>query len=302
MEPIEISGASKLSAITDRIRDAEVTRRKFMGVVIDGGNNHVTFQTQNVPPKPTLVMDGEPPPPGTVLDWFGEMQVEGRRARVQLYRKGAVSIATAPMGIAAQISRTQEALGVTVDGKPGPETWLAIDHALNKALPPLAVAANFTDERSERAIATLLPDVQAYARALYYKCKDHGLTIKIISGTRSFAEQEVLWQKGRDKSGKVVDKSKVVTNARAGHSNHNYGIAFDVGVFRGRTYITDFAAYAPVGVLGQELGLEWGGSWTNLKDGPHFQLRPAWAAGMSERDMIAELRRQFPNGMGDGIA
>lgn len=45
-------------------------------------------------------------------------------------------------------------------------------------------------------------------------------------------------------------------------------------------------------MLGQGLGLEWGGHWTSLVDEPHFQLRPAWAAGMPERSLLAELRRQ----------
>jgi peptidoglycan L-alanyl-D-glutamate endopeptidase CwlK len=45
-----------------------------------------------------------------------------------------------------------------------------------------------------------------------------------------------------------------------------------------------------VGVLGMELGLEWGGNWTSIVDQPHFQLRPAWAVKVPEREMLAELR------------
>ena len=33
-----------------------------------------------------------------------------------------------------------------------------------------------------------------------------------------------------------------------------------------------------------------GGNWKTIQDEPHFQLRPAWAREMSERDMLAELR------------
>jgi len=45
-----------------------------------------------------------------------------------------------------------------------------------------------------------------------------------------------------------------------------------------------------------ELGLEWGGNWTSIVDQPHFQLRPAWAADLSERDMLAELRDRQSRG------
>ena len=45
------------------------------------------------------------------------------------------------------------------------------------------------------------------------------------------------------------------------------------------------------------MGLEWGGSWKTIVDQPHFQLRPAWAMDLSERDMLAEMRtRQAAGG------
>lgn len=239
---------------------------------------------------------GASAPPGSALDWFGEMRVKGAPAQVQLYRSAAAQ--PSHFGTKLQIGNLQKALKVTEDGRPGPETWSAIEAAIiGKPLPQQAPQDAYTDERSERNIATLQAHVQPYARALYFKCKDHGLSIKIIDGTRTFAEQDALWRKGRDARGKVIDKGKTVTGAKGGYSNHNFGLAFDVGFFRGKVYVTDSNAYAPIGVLGQELGLEWGGTWRTRFDPPHFQLRPAWASDMSEREMIAELRRQFPNGV-----
>jgi len=49
-----------------------------------------------------------------------------------------------------------------------------------------------------------------------------------------------------------------------------------------------------------ELGLDWGGSWKSIVDQPHFELRPAWAADMSERSMLAELRSRRE--LGEAIA
>ena len=156
---------------------------------------------------------------------------------------------------------------------------------------PPALAIATVDARSEKAIATLLPQVQPMARALVQKAAAAGITIRVLSGLRSFAEQDALYAQGRTAPGPIV------TKARGGYSNHNFGIAFDVGVFEGNRYLADSPKYKAVGVLGMDLGLEWGGSWKTIVDQPHFQLRPAWAMDLSERDMLAEMRtRQAAGG------
>jgi peptidoglycan L-alanyl-D-glutamate endopeptidase CwlK len=86
-----------------------------------------------------------------------------------------------------------------------------------------------------------------------------------------------------------------VTNARGGYSNHNFGIAFDVGVFSGSRYLPESPKYKAVGALGTDLGLEWGGSWSSLVDQPHFQLRPAWAKALTGKQLLAELRDRQAN-------
>jgi peptidoglycan L-alanyl-D-glutamate endopeptidase CwlK len=115
---------------------------------------------------------------------------------------------------------------------------------------------------------------------------DKGITIKLISGLRSYEEQAALYAKGRTKPGPKV------TNAPPGYSNHNFGLAFDIGVFQGTKYLPDSPLYKTVGAIGMELGLEWGGNWKTIQDQPHFQLRPDWAQNMTERVMLAELRNR----------
>ena len=44
---------------------------------------------------------------------------------------------------------------------------------------------------------------------------------RITSTLRSFAEQTALYNQGRTTAGQVV------TNAKAGQSNHNFGLSFD---------------------------------------------------------------------------
>ena len=197
------------------------------------------------------------------------------------------------MKLEEMIAAVQKELGVEVDGRAGPETWGAIYAHIVKptvaGVPP-GQAIEAVDARSEKNIATLLPEVQPMARALVQKAAFNGIRIKIISGLRTYAEQDELYAKGRTTPGPKV------TNARGGYSNHNFGIAFDIGVFEGQKYLADSIKYKAVGVLGTDLGLDWGGNWTSIVDQPHFQLRPAWSVDLAEKEMLAELRGRLAAG------
>lgn len=191
------------------------------------------------------------------------------------------------------VSAVQGALGVTVDGKAGPETWIAIYQRIVGRGGGGRVHAPhmpLVDSRSERAIATLLPEVQPLARALVEKAATNGIRIKVISGTRTYEEQDALYAQGRTGPGLIV------TNAKGGFSNHNFGIAFDIGVFESNKYLAESPKYKAVGVLGMELGLEWGGNWRTIVDQPHYQLRPAWAQDLTERQMLAQFRNRMADG------
>lgn len=200
------------------------------------------------------------------------------------------------MRIDEMIAAVQQELGIGVDGKAGPETWGAIYQKICKVkkseMKTVVGALEPVDARSEKIIATLLPEVQPFARALVHKANANGMTIKILSGLRTYDEQNALYAQGRTAPGNKV------TNAKGGFSNHNFGIAFDIGIFEGTKYLGDSPKYKAVGVLGMELGLEWGGNWKTFVDQPHYQLRPLWAAKMAERDMLAELRARKDSGKG----
>ena len=194
------------------------------------------------------------------------------------------------MRVDDMIAAVQKELGVQVDGRAGPETWGAIYARIvkNRRSPTQeALAIDPVDARSEANIATLLPVVRPIARTLVHKSANAGILIKVISGLRTFAEQDRLYAQGRTRPGRKV------TKARGGYSNHNFGIAFDIGVFERNRYLPDSPKYKAVGALGVDLGLEWGGNWTSIVDQPHFQLRPSWAVEISEREMLAELRKRL---------
>lgn len=177
-----------------------------------------------------------------------------------------------------------------IDGEWGPKTQGAFDRyvaTLNKpSASSSAPVVGQVDERSETNIATLLPEVRPLARALVQRAADAGITIKVISGMRTYAEQDALYAQGRTAPGSIV------TNARGGYSNHNFGTAFDVGIFRGGAYVPESPGYKNVGLIGKSIGLEWGGDWQSLRDEPHFELRPKWAASMTSSQILAEFRRR----------
>lgn len=197
------------------------------------------------------------------------------------------------MKMGDMVSAVQKKLNVQVDGKAGPQTWGAIYKSVIGEVPAEGPVngGEQVDERSEKNIATLLPQVRPLAVALIEKAMQHGIVIEIISGTRTYAEQDALYAIGRTKE---LHRGPV-TNAKGGHSNHNFGIAFDIGIFVGEHYLGSSPLYETVGALGEELGLFWGGRWKGFYDGAHFQLRPEWAAGMNESAMLAELRKRKEN-------
>lgn len=130
------------------------------------------------------------------------------------------------------------------------------------------------DPRSEGVIATLLPKAQVLARRFMANTAKAPFVVKLLSGTRTYAEQNALYAQGR------ATKGRVVTNAKGGQSNHNFGLAWDVGIFvngdyyEGRNARED-KAYADLAALtkaGLPNLLEWGGDWNSIKDMPHYQL------------------------------
>jgi peptidoglycan L-alanyl-D-glutamate endopeptidase CwlK len=143
-------------------------------------------------------------------------------------------------------------------------------------------------ERSEKVIDTLLPEVRPWARALVNAAAKKGILIHVTSGYRSYEEQDDLYEQGRSKPGDIV------TDARGGYSSHNFGTAFDVTVFEGGQPKWEGEEYKTVGQLGKQLGLSWGGDWRK-PDEPHFYLKPGWARGLTEPEMMTGLRERHSN-------
>jgi peptidoglycan L-alanyl-D-glutamate endopeptidase CwlK len=125
------------------------------------------------------------------------------------------------------------------------------------------------DDRSEKNIRTLKPEVQPLARKLIETAVAQDIHVKVIGGSRTYEQQNELYAQGRSKPGQIV------TKARGGQSWHNFGMAFDIGIFSadGKKYYGEHKDYARCGQIGESLGLEWGGRW-EFVDEPHFQYNP----------------------------
>lgn len=204
-----------------------------------------------------------------------------------------VGTSAMPENIATVIAMVQTSLHLIADGDPGEKTWEAISHRMDdhEELTDEDISPEKVDARSETEIAELLPEVQPLARQLVHQAAAAGVVIKIISAYRSYDEQNALYAQGRSKPGPIV------TNANGGYSNHNFAIAFDIGVFENGKYMGNSPSYAKVGPIGRALGLAWGGDWKSIKDTPHYELRPTWAAGMNETKMLAGLRDRKARGV-----
>lgn len=128
------------------------------------------------------------------------------------------------------------------------------------------------DGRSREVLSTLHKDAAPWFEAFLVKANTsgilpEGIVAKAISGHRSWEEQNKLYAQGRTSPGKKV------TNARGGYSNHNYGIAIDIGLFKGSTYLPESPYYAKLGAVGKSVGLSWGGDWKSIKDMPHYEVQ-----------------------------
>jgi peptidoglycan L-alanyl-D-glutamate endopeptidase CwlK len=166
----------------------------------------------------------------------------------------------------------------------------AADQAFAAEFDAIARDLGTFDPRSEGNIRTLLPGTQKAARAFLTRAqaKFTDYAVRILSGTRTYAEQDQIYKKGR-----FGNSGKIVTKAKGGQSNHNFGIAWDVGIFDAGKYLTGDTAseskiYKQLAATVMTPDLEWGGDWTSIVDMPHYQLK----LGLT----LAQVRASFEAG------
>lgn len=121
---------------------------------------------------------------------------------------------------------------------------------------------------NSRKLEDLHPVVKKMAEKFIEECDKAGVDVLIYSTYRDAASQDALYAQGRTKPGKIV------TNARAGQSFHNWRVAFDfVPIVAGKARWDDKEAYAKCGNIAESIGLQWAGRWTGkLRETAHCQF------------------------------
>ncbi|HRH31639.1 MAG TPA: RHS repeat-associated core domain-containing protein, partial [Candidatus Paceibacterota bacterium] len=123
------------------------------------------------------------------------------------------------------------------------------------------------DPRTNERISQLDPRVQQPAINFINQTEsDLGVQLRISTGYRSNEEQNRLYMSSR-----TNPPGPWRTNAKAGESYHNYGLAIDVvrmkdGQADWTPVTTDIANIA------KQQGFAWGGDWSGNKDYPHFEM------------------------------
>lgn len=136
-----------------------------------------------------------------------------------------------------------------------------------------------------RKLVDLHPHVRVMAERLLADAKAAGIPLTVTFTLRSMETQAALYAQGRTKPGRIV------TNARAGYSFHNFGLALDVvptellalpswGDTPPHQKHTD-SLWAQVGAIGKAIGFRWGGDFKMIKDRPHFE----WSGTLALADL-----------------
>lgn len=132
---------------------------------------------------------------------------------------------------------------------------------------------------NSRKLEDLHPKVKNLCEIFIKKCDEAGIDVLITSTYRDHESQNALYAQGRTTAGKIV------TNAKAGQSWHNWRLAFDfVPLVNGKAMWADTGLFTKCGRIAESIGLEWAGSWSGkFKETAHCQF----TGGLSLADLQA---------------
>lgn len=177
----------------------------------------------------------------------------------------------APLPFAAEISSAEDSIQFVDD--------VANADIANADWQDWTYVENFAFGK-DRGAMTMITDLNAlhpYFRdrisALIAACKAKGIELAVVETYRTHAKQHEYKTMG-----------KGYTNSGAGKSKHQYGLAVDVvPVVKGVPMWNNTALWRKVGVMGEKLGLRWGGRWRRPYDPGHFE----WTGGVATASLHA---------------
>jgi peptidoglycan LD-endopeptidase CwlK len=128
------------------------------------------------------------------------------------------------------------------------------------------------DEVSESHLKDVHPELARRVRLLAAKCALNGIVIRVTCGVRNWADQTELYNEGR------ITPGKIVTDAMAGYSAHQFGYAVDIvpGEDGWPEFTPDWDAMDPrwkqVLQMANLCHLAEGAQWRTFPDRPHLYL------------------------------
>lgn len=143
----------------------------------------------------------------------------------------------------------------------------------------------------------LLPQVREKLEELETIAEQCGIHFIVTQTLRSQEEQAAYYAQGRQPIAEVnrlrkiaklapinENGNKIITKAKTvWDSFHAYGRAFDIAIVNNDGKIDwgedadwnedGISDWEQLGEIGEEIGLEWGGNFSSLRDLPHYQYR-----------------------------
>ena len=121
------------------------------------------------------------------------------------------------------------------------------------------------DEISVARVQAFHPKVRMDFTDFIDECESQfDITIRVVQGLRTFAQQQDLYEQGRTTAGKIV------TDAKAGQSFHNYGLAIDILPMTTEKPNGDWDYdYSKFVNIASQWSITWGGLFP-IKDLDHF--------------------------------
>jgi D-alanyl-D-alanine carboxypeptidase. len=103
-------------------------------------------------------------------------------------------------------------------------------------------------------------------------CRLKGIEVAVVETFRTHAKQNEYKGMG----------GGTYTNSVGGRSKHQYGLAVDiVPIVNGKPQWKNQTLWRKVGVIGESLGLRWGGRWKRPYDPAHFE----WSGGLTSKQL-----------------
>ncbi len=125
---------------------------------------------------------------------------------------------------------------------------------------------------NSRDLADLDPEARAVCNEHLALCHEAGIELIVTSTWRDFEAQDGLYAIGRT----VQKERRAVTNAKAGHSWHNFKVAWDVVPIVAGKPVWDAKdpLWKEVIAIGKQAGAQAWADWKSFPDLPHFQAVP----------------------------